>query len=116
MYTHVLLDVYCFHGEHSDSAIPDYCPCKGFGAELTPGYECLFNNCPFVSFTSHENAMCYINKKSEAEEIVSLGEDWLDENFKCIPNNIELWKQIAVRKIKEAYEEYEKLTETDNTN
>lgn len=92
MFNHILLEVYCTknYDENLSKSQPTFC-CSD---ECMPKYNCLFNKCPFISFTSHENALCYINENSEAEEIISL-----DQN-----DNLQLWKEISKNKMNEAYD------------
>jgi len=99
MFNHILLEVYCTknYDENIGKDTPEFC-CSN---ELTPRYDCLFNKCLFVSFTSHENALCYVNEKSEAEKIIVLSEE----------DNLQLWKEISIKKINEAYDCYMKANE-----
>ncbi len=96
MLNHILLEVYCTknYDENIGKDKPEFC-CSN---DLKPKYECLFNKCPFLAFTSHENALCYVNEKSEAEKIFALDEE----------KNLELWKEISLKKINEAYNDYTK--------
>ena len=101
MFKHILLEVYC----HKDvgQEIPSFCESHG----IIPGYYCILNHCMHMSFTSHENALCYINEKSTAEEIITLGGEMTPESVnEC--ESIELWRTISVCKINEAYDEYMK--------
>ena len=96
MHNHILLEVYCTkeYDENINKAAPEFCK----SSERIPGYDCLLNACPFATFTSCENALCYIDNKSQATKIISLG----DESGE----NLSLWEQICSEKIKEAYSEY----------
>lgn len=102
MFNHILLEVYCTKDEESNIAEASVNCCS---ENCLPGYRCLANNCPYICFTTHENAICYINETSEASDIIALGGD-------MIPQNIneelatQLWKQISRSKIQQAYEEY----------
>lgn len=100
MFNHILLEAFCTkdYDENQHKNRPDFC----MGEDNIPQYSCLQNNCPFFNFTSHENALCYINENSEAEEIISLGGEMFFENMNCDL----LWKEISIRKINEAYSEY----------
>ena len=102
MFTHILLEVYC-KKNHEKGICEDSTPlCES--KNNIPQYSCLLNKCPFVMFTSHENALCYINQNSEAEEIISLGGemcDAVDESSAKL-----LWEEIAKQKIDEAYTTY----------
>ncbi len=93
MMNHILLEIFCLKDtdEHADKPLPDFCKCADESR-----YECLSNNCPYIAFTSCENTLCYINERSEAEEIVSLGEE----------DDIELWKDISLKAIDKAYKEF----------
>lgn len=92
MFNHVLLEVYCTknYDENLPKNKPEFC-CSD---NCTPNYNCLLNKCTSVAFTSHENALCYVNENSETEKIISLGEE----------DNLQLWKGISLKKIDEAYE------------
>lgn len=98
MFNHILLEVYCNKNENAnDCGTESRMPC----------YNCLINKCPYVSFTSHENAICYINEHSEASEIIALGGDMLPHNVdKQLAT--QRWEQISRSKIQQAYEEYMK--------
>ena len=97
MFNHILLEVHC-HKESNDDSVS----CCG---EKTPTYRCLLDKCPYLSFTSHENAMCYIGDSSEAETIISLGGEMLSES--CDEEKARLlWRCISEKKIEEAYNEY----------
>lgn len=99
MLNHLLLEVYCTkdYDENVGKDKPSYCCSDNF----LPTYNCLFNKCPFVTFTSHENALCYINENSEAEKIIALDEE----------DNLNLWKEISLKKIDEAYDCFMKSKE-----
>lgn len=90
MLNHILLEVYCTKNCDENIAKEKPIFCSG---EFVARYNCLLNKCPFFAFTSHENALCYINENSEAEEIISLGEE----------DDLLLWKEISKKKIEEAY-------------
>lgn len=60
-----------------------------------------------MSFTSHENALCYINEKSIAEKIIALGGEMIPEYINEYVS-LELWKTISIHKINEAYDKYMK--------
>lgn len=101
MFNHILLEVYCLRDENEK--IPLFCESDC----MNPGYYCLCNHCVHMAYTSHENALCYVNEKSVAEEIIALGGDMMPESLKeC--DCAEKWKEIAIGKVNEAYEEYMK--------
>lgn len=95
MFNHILLEVFCSK-EYDENL------CK---AELTfcrseahvPQYACLANDCPYVTFTSHENALCFVNDQSEAEELISLGGEMIPEN-QSDADVKDLWRKIATDK------------------
>ncbi len=100
---HVLLEVFCRKDcQAPGERCPDYCPSQGAWA----GYPCLFHGCKYVDFTSCENTLCYIGPDSDEVYGISMGEE----------ENLDSWKEIAVRKIDEAYDEYmaQHPPETDN--
>ena len=96
MFNHILLEVYCTkdYDENKGEPTPSYCDSTNY----TPHYSCLLNKCPFVTFTSHENALCYINDMSEAKKIISLPSDKKED--------IVLWEKVSCEKIDEAYDNY----------
>lgn len=105
MVTHILLEVYCnFDEEHDDSK-----KLQCMDSMRIPSYSCLYNKCPYVVFTSCENAMCYTGEDSTASEVVPFGGEMAvlpaDINTS---DAIKLWEQIAVEKINQAYAEYMK--------
>ena len=99
-FNHILLEVYCTKSfpENEGLPMPEFC----VKTEKAPHISCLLNRCPFCSFTSCENALCYADSDSEAEEILSFGVPETPEEAA----HIEKWKQIACRKIREAHDEY----------
>ena len=99
MFHHVLLEVYCTKDETDRKTVA---PCR---QNYVPGYDCLVNNCPHSSFTSHENAICYINERSEAKELITLGGEMLPDH---VDEQVarQLWEQISMAKIQQAYDEY----------
>ena len=101
MINHVLLEVFCLKNSMYDELkLPPACEnCDG------PRYECLFNKCPYVSFTSHENALCYVNDSSYTDEIISFSEDMVPEGI-SEPLALDLWRAISIKKIEEAHIEY----------
>ena len=110
MINHILIELFCRRNYNANSPIeiPSFCESD----DCSPKYECLLNKCPYLDFTSHENALCYINEDSETEEIITLGGDMLlDESNDCEKERL-LWKQICLQKIEEAYQMYmEKIEE-----
>ena len=106
MYNHILLEVYCLKGTDENEAKkrPDFCT----STDCQPQYNCITNKCPFMAFTSCENALCYLNQSSETDVIISLGED------SYTTEQLLLWKQISHKKIDEAYDEFlRRLNETE---
>lgn len=103
MYNHILLEVFCTkeYDENLHKETPDFCKSKNY----VPQYDCLFHHCPFVTFTSHENTLCYINDKTEAEEIISLGEEMIPADSKYEKAKL-LWQKVSIGKINEAYKTY----------
>lgn len=99
MINHILLEVYCERADDRSIQCPlDVC---------APQYACVQNKCPCLVFTSSENALCYVNEKSETDIIISLGGEMVPENVEedmALP----LWKEISRKKALEAYEEYMK--------
>ena len=105
---HILLELFCMweYTAKTNDKKPDFC----YGN--TPRYACLFNKCPYLSFTSCEDTLCYTNSFSETESdtIVSLGGEMLPDS--CNEEDLKLlWKKISKRKIEEAYQEYMKNIE-----
>ena len=98
MHNHILLEMYCLKDtdENKTKEKPKFCVSNNY----KPQYNCIFYNCPFVSFTSCENTLCYVNQCSEVETSISLGGD----NYTT--KQISLWEQISQKKIDEAFEEF----------
>ena len=105
MFNQILLEIYC--GKKFDNnleySFPCYCPNK----DSIPNYLCILNKCPFCVFAPCENSLCFINDKSEAEEIISFGGEMLGD-FIDNADAKKIWKTIAVNKINEAYDAYMK--------
>lgn len=89
----VLLETYCQKrfAENESKPLPDFC--KG---DHVPGYSCLVKNCPYLDFSSAENAFAYIGEDSSSKEEILLGQD----------ADLRLWEKICRKKINEAWEEY----------
>ena len=89
----VFLETYCLKNfsENQSKALPDFC-----SGECVPGYSCLIHQCPYLDFTSAENAFAYIGKDSSSKEEILLSSD----------ADLSLWERICRRKINEAWEEY----------
>ena len=98
MINHVLLELFCLKSR--DDQIKE--------CDLDcPTYECLVNKCQFCAFTSHANALCYVNDHGCANHIISLGNEMLPQ---CLnPNDAKkIWEKIAVESIEKAYDKYMK--------
>lgn len=104
MLNHVLLEVFCLKNTDAnvDAPRPDFCQNKGEYVS----YHCLFNKCPYASFTSCENTLCYIGPDSSMEEGILFGGDMEEGNADV---GVDQWREIAIAKINEAYEEFMKL-------
>ena len=89
----VLLETYCLKrfAENDAKAKPDFCNRDGI-----PGYFCLANGCPYLDFTSAENAFAYIGTDASSKEEILLDKE----------ADLQLWETICRKKIKEAWEEY----------
>lgn len=100
MINHVLLELVCLktRDDQTKKCDLDY-----------PTYECLVERCSFCSFTSHENALCYIDNFANASHIISLGGEMLPDTIDKQKAE-ELWEGISIRAIDRAYEEYMKET------
>jgi len=92
----VFLETYCkkHFSENESKELPHFC-----AGNCIPGYTCIQNNCPYLDFTSAENAFAYIGKDSSSKEEILLGED----------ADLQLWETICRKKINEAWEEYIKI-------
>ena len=108
--THLLLEVFCSYGweeECKGSDVPEFCK---YGIN-SPGYHCIGNECPFVTYTETPDSIACTEKFGEV-----LGEDgWIGFGGDMEPDGVnelkreelrELWKKICQRKVLEAYEEY----------
>ena len=103
MINHLLLEIICLKSTieptdntSNNTVCPECC---------TPNYSCLSQRCPYLVFTSHENALCYVGEKSITEEIISLGGDMLPCSMEEQTAQ-KAWQDISCRKILEAYDEY----------
>ena len=110
MPTHVLLEIYCTLCL-SDDSVEKELTCRT--NKHTPSFECLSTQCPYVTFTSCENSFCYIGKQSQVEAMISFGGEMQKGNdARNLHSSIELWKEIATKKIDEAYDEYMEVNRT----
>ena len=96
MFNHILIEAYCLKKDNDKTDCP---------VDYIPQYSCLFNRCPYLGFTSHENAFCYVNEKSEAEYSIAYGGEMITPKL-SVESAILLWKQISKNKIEEGYQEY----------
>ena len=89
----VFLETYCLKrfAENDAKEFPDFCT-----RDCIPGYPCIRNNCPYLDFTSAENAFAYVGKDSSSMEEILLSEE----------DDLQLWETICRKKIKEAWAEY----------
>ena len=103
MINHVLLEVFCTKDfdKNASEPYPPFCTTKGECAT----YQCLFNTCKFVDFTSCEDTLCYIGRASDEVFGISYGGDMEDGDTNI---GIEEWEKIAIAKINEAYREFMK--------
>ena len=92
----VLLETYCtkHFTENQSKEHPVFCA----GNDI-PGYSCIANNCPYLDFTSAENAFAYIGEDSSSKE-----EILLDQKA-----DLQLWETICRNKIREAWKEYTQI-------
>ncbi|MBQ3490468.1 MAG: hypothetical protein IJA86_07755 [Clostridia bacterium] len=92
----VFLETYCrkHFAENESKDSPDFC-----ASNCVPCYTCIQNNCPYLDFTSAENAFAYIGEDSSSKEEILLDKD----------ADLLLWEKICRKKIKEAWEEYTKI-------
>ena len=95
---HVLLEVFCIKTDAEN--IVD---CK----TNRPTYECIVKGCKYCTFTSHENALCYIDNSASASHIISLGGEMLPDNVDEQEAEA-LWEKISHEAIEKAYEKYMK--------
>lgn len=92
----VLLETYCkkHFAENKSKELPVFC-----AGNYIPGYKCILNHCPYLDFTSAENAFAYIGEDSSSKEEILLGDH----------ADLQLWETICRRKLNEAWEEYIKI-------
>ena len=92
----ILLETYCkkHFQENESKDSPVFCD-----RNYIPEYKCIANNCPYLDFTSAENAFTYIGKDSSSKEEILLSND----------ADLHLWETICRKKINEAWEEYIKI-------
>ncbi|KWX81028.1 hypothetical protein JI735_02110 [Paenibacillus sonchi] len=103
---HVLIEVYC----ENNTSQPPLCCKDGIG---NPGYHCLSENCPNVSYTYAPHELAYAGEFGvvpDSKAWIGFGGDMFpvdkDENKEAELK--ELWERICRQKIQEAYEEYMK--------
>ncbi|MBU7315019.1 hypothetical protein [Paenibacillus oleatilyticus] len=109
-FTHVILEVFCgFSDEDTNQGVPSFCK-RNVG---NPGYHCLENACKFVAYTYAPHEIAFSGEDGEVPD----GQSWLGFGGEMEPrqadeNHIDdlkrLWKQICIKKIHEAYDEYMK--------
>lgn len=97
MINHILLELFCIKGIESK----DNTDC----VLNVPTYECLVKGCKFCSFTSHENALCYVNNEGNSKDIISLGNEMIPD-FVDKSKAEKLWEQISIEALEEAYDKY----------
>ena len=93
---YILLETYCkkHFSENESKDSPVFCD-----RNYIPAYKCIENNCPYLDFTSAENAFTYIGKDSSSKEEILLSND----------DDLQLWETICRKKLNEAWEEYIKI-------
>ena len=89
----VLLETYCTKNFTGNKAKE---PPVFFFFFYIPGYKCIANNCPYLDFTSAENAFAYIGEDSASKEEILLDRK----------SDLHLWETICRRKIQEAWKQY----------
>ena len=99
MINHVLLELFCT--KKYDSNKKDNIAC----VLECPTYECLFNKCKYCAFTSHENALCYVNNEGNATKIISLGDEMVPFRVDELQAK-KLWEKVSHEAIEKAYEKY----------
>lgn len=105
-FKHLLLEVYC----ENSTAQPPSCCKDGMG---NPGYHCLVENCPNVSYTYAPHELAYAGEFGvvpDSEAWIGFGGDMFPSDNDYIKEAFlkELWERICKQKIQEAYEEYMK--------
>lgn len=97
----IFLETYCLKNfsENQFKPVPDFC-----SGNCVPGYSCLVNQCPYLDFTSAENAFTYIGADSSSKEEILLAPD----------EDLSLWESICRRKIQEAWKEYNRARPESN--
>lgn len=109
-FTHLLMEVYCdCNKKNSDK--PKFC----LNGINRPGPHCFENNCKFLSYTECENEIAYVGQKSIVESwehcVGFGGEMEPDSNSNSNDDQergvlINKWKEICIKKISEAFDEY----------
>ncbi|HOV28358.1 MAG TPA: hypothetical protein PK566_18635 [Pseudobacteroides sp.] len=102
---HLLLEVYCDCEDDIDE--PSFC----HRGSNFPGIHCFENNCKFLSYTYCPNEISYSSELGLIESMkdcIGYGGDMLPKPYdeETQKNLVEKWKQICIRKISEAYNEY----------
>ncbi|MEK8018879.1 MAG: hypothetical protein VSS75_018570 [Candidatus Parabeggiatoa sp.] len=105
---HVIVEIICLFKQHENAPIPSFCK---YGPKKE-GFHCLIGNehklCSYIGFCEAEHEIAYSQEEGEIkreEEWIGFGGEMEIENY---DRNalIELWHNICLTKIEEAYEEY----------
>lgn len=103
IFRHVMLEVYCSKFDQQDK--------ECMNTQGDPGYQCLSENCPNVSYTYADHELAYVGElgeTSDSQAFIGFGGDMVPDNA----NEEEekelkrIWEEICREKIQEAYEEY----------
>ena len=96
----VLLEAYCLKDleKNVNKKKPDFCTLKE-DERGQPSYRCFFNDCPCLDYTYCDNMICRVNEHAEVDYGVFFDTNLSDKQQQKL-------REIAVRKIDEAYEEF----------
>lgn len=101
---HLLLEVFCDHDKERNKD-PQIC-ILGSG---NPTDSCFENKCKYLSYTKTSNELVYVNENGLDEYSIAFGGEMLPEDEKDDKKMLDIWKKICIKKIEEAYEEYNNL-------
>lgn len=107
---HLLLEVYCDCKIEKGHLQPSFCI---LGANR-PGAHCFENVCEFLSYSNCMNEIAYVGEQGIVEKLddfIAFGVEMEEicngdiERKRCLKR----WREICLKKIAEAYEEYMKI-------
>ncbi|MCQ4087544.1 hypothetical protein [Saccharibacillus sp. JS10] len=106
IFRHVMLEVYCSKFDQEGKTDKECTNKQG-----DPGYQCLSENCPNVSYTYANHEIAYVGElgeTSDSRSFIGFGGDMVpdDANENEEKELKGIWEEICRQKIQEAYDEY----------